>query len=67
VSSFLDIGPFVDVGTVAPTFALLSVNDLEWSGGIRAGLRFKNAPLVTVGWGRSREGHRFFIGAATLF
>ena len=67
VSSFLDIGPFVDVGTVAPTFALLSVNDLEWSGGVRAGLRFKNAPLVTVGWGRSREGHRFFIGAGTLF
>jgi outer membrane translocation and assembly module TamA len=67
VSSFLDIGPFVDVGTVAPTFALLSVNNLEWSGGVRAGIRFKGQPLVTVGWGRSREGNRFFIGAATLF
>ena len=67
VNGYLDIGPYVDAGTVAHSFTKLDFGDLELSGGIRAGLRYKGRVLFNVGWGFCHEGSRFFIGAGTLF
>jgi hypothetical protein len=67
VNRYLDIGPFVDAGSVVRSFVRLDFGKLEWSGGIRAGVRLKSSVLVNLGWGHSREGDRFFIGAGTLF
>ncbi len=67
VNRHLDIGPFVDGGSVVRSFVRLEFGKLEWSGGIRAGVRFKNSVMVNLGWGHCREGDRFFVGAGTLF
>jgi hypothetical protein len=67
VNHHFDIGPFVDGGSVVRSFVRLEFGKLEWSGGIRAGIRFKNSVMVNLGWGHCREGDRFFIGAGTLF
>jgi hypothetical protein len=67
VNRHFDVGPFVDGGSVVRSFVRLEFGKLEWSGGVRAGVRFKNNVMVNLGWGHCREGDRFFIGAGTLF
>lgn len=67
VNRYVDVGPFVDAGSMVRSFVRLEFGKLEWSGGVRAGVRLKNSVMVNLGWGHSREGDRFFIGAGTLF
>jgi Omp85 superfamily domain len=67
MNSYLDVGPFVDAGTVGPGLAKLAVRNLEVSGGVRAGLRYKGRVLFHFGWGYGREGQRVFLGAGTVF
>jgi hypothetical protein len=67
VNRYVDVGPFVDGGSVVRSFVRLEFGKPEWSGGIRAGVRLRNSVMVNLGWGHCREGDRFFIGAGTLF
>jgi hypothetical protein len=67
VSSYLDVGPFLDAGAVASTFGELASGNLEWSAGVRAGIRYKGRVLFNIGWGHSREGDRFYIGAGNVY
>jgi hypothetical protein len=67
VSRWLELGPFADAGTVAPSFAHLALHNVEWSGGVRAGLRYKGRILFSVGWGHCREGDRLFFSTGSGF
>jgi hypothetical protein len=67
VMKYFDAGPFVDVGTVAPSVSDLRASALEVSGGVRFGLRYKDRVIAHIDWGRCHEGQRVMIGASTLF
>jgi outer membrane protein assembly factor BamA len=67
MNDYLDLGPFVDAGAVAPRVAALALRNLETSAGVRVGLRYKGRVLLHLDWGMCREGQRVTVGVGTMF
>jgi outer membrane protein assembly factor BamA len=64
---FVELAPFLDVGTVAPGLSRLSLGALEASPGI--GLRARNdrRSLARLDWAWGPEGQRIVLGIGPAF
>ncbi len=67
IIEYVDVGPFVDVGTVGPSVSRLSGNHLIATGGVRAGLRYGSRALFHFDWGFGREGTSLTAGTGVVF
>jgi Omp85 superfamily domain len=64
---FLEIAPFVDVGTVASHVSELAFENLEASPGIGVRVKEGNRVFFRLDWAVSREGHRLSFATGPIF
>jgi len=64
---FVEVAPFVDAGTVAPTLSSLGDDAWRFSGGIGVRARTDRRMIVRLDWARSGEGQRLILAMGPFF
>jgi hemolysin activation/secretion protein len=63
----VEIAPFLDTGTVAPSLSRLSFGSFKMSPGVGIRGRTKTRTIARLDWARSSEGHRIVLGVGPAF
>jgi hypothetical protein len=64
---FLELAPFVDVGTVAPHVSEVAFENLDASPGIGVRVKQANRVFFRLDWAVSRDGHRLSFATGPIF
>jgi len=67
VHRWIEVVPFVDAGTVAPSWSRMSTASLLVTPGVGLRARTDRGALARLDWSRSREGHRLTFGVGPVF
>jgi outer membrane protein assembly factor BamA len=67
VHRYVEIAPFLDTGTVAPSLSRLSLSSFKMSPGVGIRGRTDRRTIARLDWARSSEGHRISIGVGPSF
>jgi hypothetical protein len=67
VHRYLDIAPFVDVGTAAPALTHLTFQSLKVGPGVALRVRTDHRTLARLEWATSSEGYRVVVGIGPSF
>jgi outer membrane protein assembly factor BamA len=64
---FVEVAPFLDVGTVASGLSRLSLGSVKMTPGIGVRGRTARRTIARLDWGHSNEGHRITLGVGPAF
>jgi outer membrane protein assembly factor BamA len=67
VHRYVEIAPFLDTGTVAPSLSRLSLGSFKMSPGVGIRGRTDRRTIGRLDWGWGSEGHRISIGVGPAF
>jgi len=67
VHRWIEVAPFLDAGTVAPSMARMSASSIEVTPGVGVRARTDKGALGRLDWSRSREGYRLTFGIGPVF
>jgi hemolysin activation/secretion protein len=64
---YIEIAPFLDTGTVAPSLSRLSLGALKMSPGVGIRARTDRRTIARLDWAWGAEGHRIALGLGPAF
>ena len=64
---YVEIAPFLDTGTVAPSLSRLSLGSLKMSPGVGIRGRTNRRTIARLDWAWGSEGHRIVLGVGPAF
>jgi outer membrane protein assembly factor BamA len=67
IHRFVDVAPFLDVGTVAPSLSRVSASAFKATPGVGIRTRTQSQTIFRLDWGYSSEGHRVVFATGPLF
>jgi outer membrane protein assembly factor BamA len=67
VHRWIELAPFLDAGTVAPSWSRMSASSVLLTPGVGLRARTDRRALARLDWSRGRDGHRLTFGVGPVF